>query len=67
MIKRKRTHIKDSCEATTGRKRLDHDIVQSVIDDMSRLLEVDRVDNFVVPIRLVSVQIFRLATMAGIW
>jgi hypothetical protein len=39
--------VEEAREATTGRERLDQDIVQFVIDDKTCSSKVDRVDDFV--------------------
>lgn len=56
--------VEDGGEAHTWHKRLHHDAVHFVIDDVFGLFEVDRVDYFVVAVVFIAVFIKRLATVA---
>lgn len=60
------TAIKDSSQPTPGRQRLDQQRMQIIIDQVARLLEIQRIDHLIVPIVLVPVQILGLAPVSRV-
>lgn len=55
--------VEDRSEPHAWLQRRDHDSVHLVIDNVSDLAEIDRIDDLVVPVLLVPVEIFGLATV----
>jgi hypothetical protein len=56
--------VKDCSQTDTGLEGLDDVVVDLVIDNVAVLLEIDRVDDFVVTVFLVAVGICGLAAVA---
>jgi hypothetical protein len=59
------TRVENGSQTTTGRERADHDLVHLVVDNVTGLLKVDRVDNLVVAVVLIAVQVLGLTAVAG--
>lgn len=58
--------VEDGGQANTGSERLDDVKVDFVVDDVSCLLEVHRVDDFVVAVFFVAVDVFGLSAVARV-
>jgi len=58
--------VEDSGQSTTRREGLNHNFMHNIVNDVSILLIIDRINDFVIPITLVAIQIFSLATMSRI-
>lgn len=58
--------VEDTGKAYTWLKRGDHDGVHLIINNVSDLSEIDRVDDFIVTVVLVAIQIFRLTSVARV-
>jgi len=56
--------VEDSCEPYASLQGFYHDDVHIVVDNVTGLSEVNRIDHFVVAIVLVPIQIFGLTAMA---
>jgi hypothetical protein len=56
--------VEDRSEPHAGFQWLDHDPVHLVVDNMSDIAEIDRVDDLVVPVLLVAIEILGLAAVA---
>jgi hypothetical protein len=59
------TRVKDGGKTSTGRQGLDHEGVHVIIDNVTRSLEVDRVDDLVVAVVFVAARVLCLATVTG--
>ena len=57
------TRVEDSGQTHTGNEILDHDEVHLIINNVACLAEVDRVDDLVIAVFLVTVDIFCLTTV----
>ena len=58
--------IEDGSQPDTWLQGHDHNPVHLVIDNVTDLSEIDRVDDFIIPIFLIAVQIFSLASVTCI-
>jgi hypothetical protein len=55
--------IEDGSQPHTRLERHDHDSVHLVVDNVTNLSKVDRVDDFIIPILLVTIKVFSLTTV----
>jgi len=55
--------IEDGSQPHARLQRLDHNSVHLVVDNVTDLSEIDRVDDFVIPILLIAIEIFSLTSM----
>lgn len=55
--------VEDGGKTNARLEGLHHDAMHFVVDDVTSLSEIDRIDDFVVPIVFVAIEILRLAAM----
>lgn len=58
------TAVKDTCQPNTGLQRHNTGGMDQVVDDVARLLEIDRVDDFVVAVAFVAIEVLGLAAVS---
>lgn len=56
--------VEDGRQTDTLLERLDHVVVNLIVNDVAVVLKVDRVDNFVVAIVFVAVLVFGLSAVS---
>ena len=55
--------VEDSGQTHTRNEILDHDEVHLIVDNVTCLAEIDRVDDLVIAVFLVTVEVFCLTTV----